>query len=269
MRNKSLRIWQILNVTGLLAVIVTNILANVLPINGQTTGEVSAQYENLFTPAGYTFFIWTVIYIGLMAFVVFQFLKPDLNKINHTVIMELGASFFISCLANTAWVIAWHHEQFLWTLVCMALLLLSLIYINRGLLKVVRVCGMNPYLEYMAWVPFGLYLGWICVASIANGAVYLTYAGWNGVGISQEIWAVVMMIIATIIGFRLLSHLKAVAVAIAITWGIAGIYMEQWQNDGNKSVMLVASTMSILLVLGMVRTVFYRIFKLNPDKKIW
>ena len=56
-----------------LAMITINALANILPINNMTTGDISDKYGNLFAPAGITFSIWGLIYLLLAAYVVYQF----------------------------------------------------------------------------------------------------------------------------------------------------------------------------------------------------
>jgi len=63
-----------------IGVIAVNALANILPINGYNTGQISAFYPNAFVPAGFTFSIWGVIYLLLLSYTIgftFYSFKPQ------------------------------------------------------------------------------------------------------------------------------------------------------------------------------------------------
>jgi hypothetical protein len=253
--NKTIKFFKILNVVGLIAVIATNILANTLPINNMTTGEVSAQYDNFFTPAGFTFSIWSVIYIGLIAFAIFQFFDDKKHQEqSNTVVLALGTTFFISCFANVSWIFAWHYQEFSLTILFMALLLLSLIDINRRLFKLEATKDFSKSFKAMVWAPFGIYLGWICIATIANVAVYLTFKDWSGFGISELSWTIAMLVIGTLIGLWLLARTGLIPAAMAIMWGIIGIYFKQWQNNGSDTILITSLILIGLLAIGVART---------------
>ena len=119
-------IRQIVNVVITIAVIVVNGLANALPLNGQTTGEISDRFDVYFVPAGYVFSIWGLIYLGLIAFTVYQAL-PSQRDNPH--LKRIGYLYALSGVANIVWLFLWHYEQFVWTIVAMLVLLLSLIAI--------------------------------------------------------------------------------------------------------------------------------------------
>ena len=55
---------QSVNVLAVIATIVVNGLASALPLNDQTTGEISDRFQVYFVPAGYVFSIWGLIYLG-------------------------------------------------------------------------------------------------------------------------------------------------------------------------------------------------------------
>jgi len=124
MNSKILR--QVVNVLAVVATIVVNGLANVLPLNGQTTGEISDRFQVYFVPAGYVFSIWGLIYLGLIAFAIYQALPAQRENPR---LCRVGYLFAASCLANVAWLFLWHYEQFLWTFVAMLSLLVLLILI--------------------------------------------------------------------------------------------------------------------------------------------
>jgi translocator protein len=168
---------QVLNILTFILVVGVNGLANSLPINNQTTGEISDNYPVMFTPAGYVFSIWGLIYLGLLGFVIYQALpaqrdNPRLDRV--------GYWFVWSCIFNSIWIFLWHYELMLWSVLVMLGILVSLILVYLHL-----EIGRNrvPLGEsLLARLPFSIYLGWISVATIANVSVLLYDLGWDGFG---------------------------------------------------------------------------------------
>jgi hypothetical protein len=213
---------QFVNVAATLLVIVVNALANALPLNGLNTGVISDQFKVYFVPAGYVFSIWGVIYLGLIAFAVYQALpaaraNPRLRR--------LGWWYALGCLANSAWIFLWHYEVFPLTLLVMLVLLVSLIAsylrLNVGREKV------GAAEKWATHVPFGIYLGWISVATIANATDVLDYVGWNGWGLAPEAWAVIMIFAAALITIAMGLTRRDVAYTLVIVWAAAGIAIKQ------------------------------------------
>ncbi|MFW5725747.1 MAG: hypothetical protein ACOCX0_04800, partial [Bacteroidota bacterium] len=145
---------KIVNVVTFLAMVFTNYLANALPINDKTTGQLSAQYPNLFVPAGFTFSIWGIIYLLLTIFVVIQFFEN-----NKPVVRAIGWAFALSSLFNTLWIVAWHYERLPLSVLIMLGLLVCLVYIGLQ----IRTLPVG-----IIKAAFGIYLGWISIATIAN-----------------------------------------------------------------------------------------------------
>ena len=114
---------QVLVIAAVVGVIVVNALANILPLNGQTTGAISDRFDVYFVPAGYVFSIWSLIYLGLIGYAVFQALP---RQRTNPRLRAIGYPFVASCLANIAWIFLWHYEHFAWTLVAMVTLLVVL-----------------------------------------------------------------------------------------------------------------------------------------------
>ena len=114
-----------INVVLFAGMLVMNYLANALPLNNKTTGELSDSFPNLFVPAGLTFSIWGVIYILLLLYVVFQF-----KDSNALAVSRISLAFGISCALNALWIVFWHYGKLPLSLLVMAGLLASLIYIN-------------------------------------------------------------------------------------------------------------------------------------------
>jgi hypothetical protein len=210
---------QILVVVSVIAVIVINALANILPLNGLNTGEISDRFQVFFVPAGYVFSIWGLIYIGLVAYAIYQALPAQRTNPR---LRAIGWLFVASSVANIAWLFGWHYEQFPLTLpVMLALLgLLIAIYLRLGNGRE----DNRPVGERLAvQLPFSIYLGWITVATIANATSLLNYLGWNGGPIAPEVWTVIMLAAAVIIAALMAFTRRDVAYLLVLVWAFAGI----------------------------------------------
>lgn len=209
---------QIVVVVGVLATIVVNTLANALPLNGLQTGEISDRFSIYFVPAGYVFSIWGVIYLGLLAYAVYQALPSQRANAR---LRDIAAPFLVASAANIAWIFLWHYERFPATLVAMGALLLSLIvvYLRLGTGQM-RV----PTAERWAVrVPFSIYLGWITVATVANVTQVLYYIRWDGWGIAPEAWAGIMLAVAVVLAALMALTRRDVAYLAVLAWAFVGI----------------------------------------------
>jgi benzodiazapine receptor len=211
-------IRQVIVVVATLVTIVVNGLANSLPLNDLTTGEISDQFEVYFVPAGYVFSIWGLIYLGLLAYTVYQALpaQRESEPLRRTGYLYVGAS-----LANVAWLFLWHYQVFALTVVAMLALLgfLIAIYLELGIgRQVVSIAR-----RWCVHVPFSIYLGWITVATIANVTSLLEYWGWNGWGIYPEHWAVIMLVVGAIVTIAVSLTRGDIAYVAVIVWAFAGI----------------------------------------------
>lgn len=169
-------------------------------------------------PAGYVFSIWGLIYVGLVAFVVFQLLPAQRENPR---LRRVGYLFAATCAANVAWIFLWHYERFPLSLVAMATLLVLLIaiYLRVGVGRV----AVPAVERWCVQAPFSLYLGWITVATIANVTTVLDFVGWGGWGVPPEAWAVVMLVVATAIALAVVLTRRDVLYALVIVWAFAGI----------------------------------------------
>lgn len=185
MNTTALRIAATLAFAGTITV---NALANILPINGLNTGQVSDLYPSLFTPAGLTFSIWSVIYVLLAGFIVMSWLRQAEKIINRIL-----PWFILTCLFNMSWIMAWHYLLPLLS-VCIMLALLSVLIIVFRMLH--QSDSSDTKLKLWVVLPFTLYLAWICVATIANVAALLISLDWQGGSISPQLWTILMMTVA-------------------------------------------------------------------------
>lgn len=226
-------ILKITNSFMFLLMVTINFLANLLPINNKTTGELSAQYPNLFVPAGITFSIWGILYLLMSFFTVFQF-RTDYRPI----VKRIGLFFAGSCLLNSLWIFAWHYERLNLSIVVMTGLLIMLVIINKN------VAGSRLRLPKAV---FGLYLGWICIATIANITAVLVFSNWTGWGLTEVSWTVIMIFAGLIITAKTMFTYNNLYIGLAASWAFSGIIIKQY--PGNTTVFSTA-LVAMLIILA-------------------
>lgn len=217
-RNPWLKVGILLSFIVMVGV---NALANLLPLNGVNTGEVSDAYQNLFTPAPLTFAIWGVIYLGLLGYVIGQLTpaRVERDPARQKMLVQVGVLFILSSLANAGWIFAWHYRQIALSMAFMVLILAALLRIGWLL----RTPHCNPAEELTLRMPFGLYIGWITVATIANATALLVSLGWSGFGLSQPFWTVAILLVGTAIAGVTMYQLRNAAYGLAVLWAYVGI----------------------------------------------
>lgn len=237
---------QIGNGIALIFTLIINYLANTGQLNNTTIGEVSSKYDSLFTPAGYAFSIWSIIYLMLIVFVIFQGRSLFVSTKTDDFVMKTGWWFILSCLFNSLWVLAWIYGYIGVSCIVMVLLLFSL-------LKIVVNNRMElddepfPVIAFVWW-PFMLYSGWVAVATIVNVSAYLVKIGWDGFGLSDVTWTLIMIVIAVRINFYLTWKRNMREFAAVGAWALIGIGIaNKFTND---TVMYTAFAGAIFLLLS-------------------
>lgn len=218
-------VLAIVNFLLIVGVIVVNTLAVTLPLNGRSTAAISDSFASLFVPAGYVFSIWGLIYICLVAFGVFQLLP---SQRENPFVGATGWWFALSCLANSAWLFAWHYGLYPLSIVIMLVLLLTLIVIYAGLHPAGRGRA-TPTLptRILVRLPFSIYLGWITVATLANASDVLSWAGFDGLGSPNAAWAAALCILAGIVAMIIGVLFRDVAYSAVIVWALVGVIEKQ------------------------------------------
>jgi hypothetical protein len=235
---------RILNLLTLIITITINGLANALPINGLMTGEISDRFGALFTPAGYVFAIWGLIYVTLTIFGVYQILPAQRNNER---IDRVGIWFILANLFNGSWILAWHYQQFILSIIIMFGLLASLLVIYMRLQ--IGVSKIKPTERWLVDLPFSIYLGWISVATIANVSVVLIDNNWNGFGISATVWTVIMIAVALLLGIIMTMKRNEAAYTLVLVWALVGIFHN---SSGNSIVQISALIAAILLFMAII-----------------
>ena len=230
-----------------LAMVGANVLANALPVNGRRTGDVSDAYPSLFTPAGITFSIWGVIYLLLGAHVLYQLgLFRDGSPGDTALLNRVGVLFAISSAANTAWIFAWHYD-----LIGVSTVLITVILVCLALIvTTVRNADLTGRQRLLVGLPFSVYFGWTTVAVVANVTVFLVSRGWDGFGLPESTWAVIIVLVAMVIGTVTMLRNRDVAYGLVLVWAFAGILIRQISADGlaGRYPAIIAAVVVSLLV---------------------
>lgn len=224
-------------------VIFINALANGLPLAGRTTGEISELYPNLFTPAGFTFSIWGVIYAGLLASVIRVL---TIKKSDELVVIRIAPWWVLNFIANMGWILSWHYLQLKTSMIVMILLLYSLIQMSS---KLAQTGHKSSDLKLLR-VVFDTYFGWITVATVANFTALLVGLEWDGFGFSAEAWMIVVLFVILAIVSSTYYRGTSVFYLMPVLWAFYGIYSKHIDPDEfNGAYPAVISSIKIALLL--------------------
>lgn len=248
--NKSaVKTYQILNWVFFSAMVFVNYLANALPINDKTTGQLSNQYPNLFVPAPITFSIWGVIYLLLLWFCIKQsksLFSSQADPATAETVSVIGPRFIATCILNMVWIFAWHYEYIAFSVFIMVLFLAQLINLNA------RLDTLTPYLakasRFTVKAPFGVYLGWICIATVANTTALLVYSNWNGWGQSDVFWASSLALVGAIIGSYALLKLRNAYIGLAVIWAFIGVIIARLDAEVYHRFVVWSAVFGIVIV---------------------
>ncbi len=250
---------QVLNLLTFLVTIAINWAAVSIPLNGKSTKQLSDQYPNLFTPAGLTFSVWSVIYLSLALFIVYQlkglFSQEPYPYVQQVVSRMKGWLIAVNLL-NASWIITWHYEYVAVSVLIMLALLVSLLVLLRKMYEVSSV-ETTWWQRFVVRTPFGLYSGWISIATIANVTAWLVDINWNQFGLSQELWTVLMIIVGTIMAQIVLFTYRSVAYGLVVIWALIGIILQRYQaTEPNMTIIYVSEICILVLAISVVLIAF-------------
>lgn len=208
-----------------LLMIVVNALANILPINNLTTGQVSDSFPNLFAPTGLTFSIWGLIYLLLGIYSGYQLFS---KKINSKLSNQINTLFITSSFVNSAWIFAWHYK-IIWLTV---LLMLTLLFILIKIADTLNSENLNLKEKILYKIPFGVYFGWITVATIANITGFLVSMDWNGFGLPDTTWMIIVLFVGLGIAVWRMHKDSNLAYGLVPVWAYYGIWLKHTNLDG-------------------------------------
>ena len=229
------------NILAFAIVITVNVMANAVPLGGQTTGEISAKYPSLFTPAGYVFSIWGLIYLGLAIFVIWQALPKQHSNQN---LAAIHLPFIASCVCNALWIFAWHYDFLLLSMVLMLGILASLAQLYWALNVGLSTASTTE--KWLVHLPFSIYTGWITVAIIANLSAVQIDRGWDNLLFPAATWTIIKIALAGSIAATVLFRRRDRAFVLVAVWASAGIAVK------HSAVPLVAGAATVIALLGIL-----------------
>jgi hypothetical protein len=228
------RFRAILVVFATVVTIVFNSLAAAGFVNGIRANEISDRYPTIVTPAGYAFSIWSLIYLGLAAFSVYQLLPAKLERFRGVRTLFIASSFL-----NCAWIYFWHSNQIAVCFVIILALFATVVFI-------VAKIGCSTMTEtWLVQAPFGIYAGWLSVASIANLAIMLVYLDVQMSPTTQKIFAVTLILFAAVAAVLVRIKLRNFFYSLAVAWAVTAIAVKQ---SGN-TFLIVASAIAVVTCL--------------------
>lgn len=224
-----------------LVVIGVNAAANILPINGVNTGEVSARYPTGFTPAGWVFSIWALIYLGLAAFSVYA---ARSSKAQESRIRRIEPAYWLSCVANALWIFMWHHGWIFASLLLMSILLACLVLIYVRLQK----STASSFAERLCVdMPFSLYFGWITTAILANLAAWFFDIKIYPFDLPMDDWAILTVVTATAIYTAMGVRTRDAVYTAVFGWASLGIVLQTLETS--HAVRLAAAAACVVMLV--------------------
>ena len=234
----------LLNTLTFAAMLFVNYASNTKFFGNKTVADVAHKYDTLFAPANYAFVIWSVIFLLGLCFIIYQWTLINNDKQQY--IQRTGLWFAVSNVTNACWVYFWINEELKWCVVLILILLLSLIILT---LKLKLELFDEPVRTiFFVWWPIAFYLGWIMVATIACIASALVYVGFTNNGIREDLWAIVMIVVAMLLYIVLIQKRNLRESAMVGVWAFIAIAVRQWgaYNDIAITAIIAAAVLLIL-----------------------
>ena len=205
----------LLNALFLVVTLGVNTLGALGFINGLSQKAISDMYVTLITPGPSTFSIWGIIYALLIISIITMIIKKN-DPYYQNVIDRISPLFWISCFLNMAWIVSFSYVLLEISLIFILLFVMMLALICRQLLQIQERNVLLP-------LTFGLYTGWLFIASVVNTAAVLVKLNWNGFGISFEIITIITLVISVILIFLVNTQLRNAVFPLPVAWAFFGI----------------------------------------------
>ena len=203
---------QVAVVAAVLVNLVLNGLAGAGLLFGVQTGAVSDGAPTPITPAGWAFAVWSVIFVGVAAFAVWQALPAQRGPRYD----RPAVPFALANVLNGLWQVPWLTERFGVASVVIAGILGSLVW----LYVVLDRMALRGAERWALGVPTSLWLAWIAVAAPLNWTVWLRSLGWAP---ESVVWPVAVVLVVGAVGAWLLARTGDLAVAAVLWWAFAAI----------------------------------------------
>ena len=229
------KLQPVLVLIATIGMIVFNYLAATGILGGVDTGAISDKYPTVITPAGYAFSIWSLIYLGCIAFSIYQILPLNIERFR-----SIRRAYILSCVANCAWLYFWSQEMMVICLVVILALLATLAFINSKL-KNTETNGEYWFAKF----PFGIYFGWVTAATILNATIALVYLGVMPSGSTAIFLGAGLLLFAAALGVIIRIKLTNYFYPLAIAWALTAIAVKQ----SGKTPIVAAAAVGVIACL--------------------
>lgn len=270
-RDRAWLAWPLISLVGLVAVVVVNWLANWLPLNDMTTGQISENHPVPFQPAGWVFSIWIVIYALLTVFVIYSFFPRGRRS---TRINAVGPVFLVANIANISWIFLWHWLRFQGSLIALVVLLGAVATIYLMLRAVRHDMNLSAPRRLAVALPFSVYLAWSIIATLANVEVWMREGGWDGGLFGLRGWTVIFLLAGIIAAAGVAFFGHDAAFPLVFAWAYLGIAQRQWDDDRLLSILAVllvvaAAALTVMAILLSFDTRTGPRMETTPRGPIW
>ncbi|MBD2699756.1 tryptophan-rich sensory protein [Spirosoma sp. BT702] len=257
------KLRQFLVVISVIAMITMNYLSNAGVFGSKTNGDISDKYHTLITPAGYAFSIWGLIFLGLLAFAVYQALPSQRTNPHFRLV---GWWVVLNTTCNAIWSPLFNNERIGLALIVILVMLFSAAIIEQYLLasQDVPLVPVDPDATLpettasssetlLARIPFSIYFGWLTVATILNVAVYLKASDFTLMGLSEPTWALAILIVGLVVGAVIFNRFRSIAFMLVFTWAYVAIALEQQLNKPILWTAFAGAIIAIGLAVGSLK----------------
>ena len=232
--------------------------------NGLSQKDLSDRYMTLITPAPSTFSIWGLIYTLLIAAAVVMIVK-NIDPYFEKAIDGISYLFWLSSILNMLWIVC-----FSYTLIAVSAIVILAFAITLSLL-ILQLGKIQTGKQWLLPAAFGMYTGWLLIATVVNISSWLVSVNWQGFGIQAEYWGIIILIVAVVITVGVTWITKNAILPVPVAWGYFGIYQSLMGPDGFQGAypsLAMTALVGIVLLVVMTGIQFYfNRFRLMPEVK--
>lgn len=235
------------------------------PQVAEAAGGALAADATMLAPGGPAFSIWLIIYVGLAAYTLWQWLPAQRAAERHR---KVGWWIAATMVLNAVWLLV-VRQGWLWMSVAVILVLVLVLgHVVRTLAQSPRAATGSMADVLVTDVTMGLYTGWVSVAVCANIAAALVDSGVDPGGSWPEIWAVTVLVVAGLVGVLLALVTRGnIAIAIALAWGLSWIAVGRLNGEPESTVTAVTAILVALVVVAVTVAVVTKVGRLTPGPR--
>ena len=223
-------------------------------INGLSQKEISDRYVTLITPSSSTFSIWSVIYTLLLLSVILMIIRKD-DAYYQKAVDEISGLFRVSCVLNIVWIVTFSYVLVELSTLFILGFVVTLALLNLKLLKI------QEGKRWLLPATFGIYNGWLLVATVVNAAAALVKMGWTGFGLGVETWAVIMLAVAAALVVLVMLKLRNAAFPLPVAWAYFGIHQYLKAENGFQGQYGTAQTAALIGIAVLLCAAVYQFYR--------